>query len=176
MRRALILTLIGQDRPGLVETLASTVARHAGNWLDSRMARLGGQFAGILRVELPAEHEQPLLAALRALGAEGLEVVCRSEPGPAAPSTPPGPLARLEILGHDRPGIVRDISAALAARGANVEELTSELTSAPMAGGTLFKAAARLRLPPGGDPDAIRRDLERIAADLMVEVRLDPVA
>ncbi len=44
----LVLTLIGPDRPGLVEAVAEPIAAHGGNWLESRMAHLAGQFAGIV--------------------------------------------------------------------------------------------------------------------------------
>ena len=56
----LVLTLIGADRPGLVESLAKRVAAHRGNWVESRMAHLAGQFAGILRVEVPAANVRSL--------------------------------------------------------------------------------------------------------------------
>ena len=48
MQVPLVMTVIGKDRTGLVETLAEIVAGHGGNWLESRMCRLGGEFAGIL--------------------------------------------------------------------------------------------------------------------------------
>ena len=66
MNSSLVMTVIGPDRPGLVESIAETVASHEGNWVESRMANLGGQFAGILRVELPADKQVALLQALRA--------------------------------------------------------------------------------------------------------------
>src|SRR4051812_995689 len=102
MERRLVMTVIGTDRPGLVDTVAAVVAEHAGNWLESRMSRLGGQFAGILRVELPEENEQSLTAALQGLKGQGLTVVIHSdESEPAGRHTR---LAWLEIVGQDRPG------------------------------------------------------------------------
>ena len=54
MQIPLVMTIISPDRTGLVEAVARAVADHGGNWLESRMCRLGGEFAGILRVEIPA--------------------------------------------------------------------------------------------------------------------------
>src|SRR5262245_19192913 len=71
MQRSLVMTVIGEDKPGLVESIATLVAGHGGNWLESRMSRLGGQFAGIVRVEVPADKEQPLANALKNLAARG---------------------------------------------------------------------------------------------------------
>jgi len=147
MRRSLVLTLLGPDRPGLVEAMAALIARHGGNWLESRMASLAGEFAGILRVEVDADEAPALESALRSLEADqGLAILVKSARDIEAPE---GRLLSLELVGTDRPGIVREISQALAAKGVNVEELETECTSAPMTGETLFRARALLRLPRG---------------------------
>jgi glycine cleavage system regulatory protein len=171
MPRALVMTVIGQDRPGLVESVAELVARHNGNWLESRMSRLGGYFAGILRVAVSEEAMPPLIAALEALEARGLSVVVH--PDQPAPPPPPARLSTLEIVGQDRPGIVRQISRALAAFGINVEELHTECASAAMSGESLFKARATLSLPASCDVAELRRNLEKIAEDLIVDISLE---
>jgi glycine cleavage system regulatory protein len=166
MTLPLVLTIVGPDRTGLVESLARVVAEHGGNWLESRMCRLGGEFAGILRIEVPKAKQAALTAALQKL--PGLNIVVRT--GEATDTAAAGRLATLEIVGSDRPGIVRDITHALARAQVNVEEFTSELSSAPMSGETLFKASARLHLPATCDLAALKHDLEKIAADLLVDV------
>lgn len=172
MQIPLVMTIIGPDRTGLVEAVARAVADHGGNWLESRMCRLGGQFAGILRVEAPAEKKTVLLEALEKI--PDLHVTVRTaETGVAAADVRQ---TKLEIVGHDRPGIVREISAALARAGVNVEEFSSEVASAPMSGETLFKATARLQLPDGCNLDALKVDLEKIAADLLVDVSFGTAA
>jgi glycine cleavage system regulatory protein len=170
MQIPLVMTLVGPDRTGLVESVARAVADHGGNWLESRMCRLGGEFAGILRVEIPAENKAPLLAALQKLQQDGLQIVIRADQ-PVSLSTP-GRQTKLEIVGSDRPGIVREITSALARAKVNVEEFSSEVSSAPMSGETLFKASARLQLPERCDLAALKKDLEKIAADLLVDVSL----
>lgn len=164
----LVMTVIGKDRPGLVESIASIVAEHGGNWLESRMCRLGGEFAGILRVHVPAGNQPAMLEALKGLQTHGLRVVVQRDD--VRPSSTAGKPAAFEIVGHDRPGIVRQITHALASRGVNVEELSTECVSAPMSGETLFKAQARLRIPDSCDVAALRGELEKIAADLMVDI------
>jgi glycine cleavage system regulatory protein len=166
MQIILVMTLIGPDRTGLVESVARAVAGHGGNWLESRMCRLGGEFAGILRVELPVDKKSPLLAALQMI--PELNVTVRADN--TTPSSAKGRQTKLEIVGHDRPGIVREITSALTRAGINVEEFSSEVASAPMSGETLFKATARLLLPDPCDLAALKRDLEKIAADLLVDV------
>ncbi len=166
------MTLIGADRPGLVQLVAARVADHGGNWLESRMGHLGGQFAGIVRVEVPAGRADELVRALQQLEAEGLRVVVHAELD-AVPRAG-GALAAIELVGQDRPGILRSISAVLAGHGVNVEELASECVSTPMGGGTLFQAHATVLVPPKTDLAALRADLEKIAADLMVDLKLQP--
>jgi len=162
------MTVISPDHTGLVEAIARAVAKHDGNWLESRFCRLGGEFAGILRLEISAEKKSALLDALQKLQAGGLQIIVRDDAKPADKNS--GRLTSLEIIGHDRPGIVRDISSALARAGVNVEEFTSEIVSAPMSGEDLFKAQARLQLPEPCDLAALKKDLEKIAADLLVDV------
>jgi glycine cleavage system regulatory protein len=167
MQIPLVMTIIGPDRTGLVETVARAVAEQGGNWLESRMCRLGGEFAGILRVAVPAANQPALLTALNQLQADGLQIVVRAD---AATTTAAGRQTRLEIVGADRAGIVREIASALARAGVNVEEFSSEVASAPMSGESLFKAGARLCLPAQCDVAALKTELEKIAADLLVDI------
>ena len=176
MQAPLVMTLLGPDRTGLVEAVARTVSTHGGNWLESRMCRLGGEFAGILRIEIPADKKAVLLDALQKI--PGLHVVVRPDETKIAPASDHARQTRFEIVGSDRPGIVHEITSALARARVNVEEFSSEVVSAPMSGETLFKASARLQLPEHCDLEALKKDLEKIAADLLVDVsfgELSPV-
>jgi glycine cleavage system regulatory protein len=163
---SLILTVIGPDRPGLVRALSRTVAAHGGSWLESRMARLGGQFAGIVRVEAP----DALLPALHALESEGLRIAVTS-----GAASPPSEGARLivEVVGHDRPGIVRDIAQVLAAHDANIEELTTDAASGSFSGETMFRATAHVRVPDAAAEAAIRAGLEHLGNEMMVDIRAE---
>jgi glycine cleavage system regulatory protein len=166
---SLVVTVIGKDRPGLVESVSAVVEAHGGSWVESRMSRLAGEFAGILRVSVPAAQADALSGALEALRAGGLRVVVERGFEETAEE---GHIIVLELVGSDRPGIVHKISEALAARGVNVDELNTECEGAPWSGGTLFKAMARLRAPKGLDLDQLRESLEAIAADLMVDISI----
>jgi glycine cleavage system regulatory protein len=167
----IVLTIVGSDRPGLVEAVAAAVARTGGNWLESRMAHLAGKFAGILRVQAPADAVPRLVAAIEQLAHADLKVTV--EHG-TLPAMSPGARSSLELdlVGLDRPGIVRDISGVLARLGANIEELVTDSSSAPMSGERLFRAHMRLSMPQPADVVRLRGELERFATDLMVELRL----
>ncbi len=171
MKTSLILTFIGPDKPGLVEMLAQTIARHQGNWLESSMSHLAGKFAGILVTEVPTDQADRLSDALTALKTHGLKVGVEHA-GDAAPAAAQQAFT-LELVGHDKPGIVRDISQALAKRNINVEKLSTELVSGSMSAELLFKAQAELSAAPDTDLDALQDDLEAIASDLMVDITLN---
>ena len=173
MQVPLVMTVIGKDRPGLVNLVSRLVAENGGNWLESRMCQLGGEFAGILRICVPAEKQSALENALGELPAQGLAVVVRADPG--EPELQLKMRAVLEVVGQDRPGIVHQISHTLALHAVNVEELHSECQSAPMSGETHFRAEATLQIPEGCDLSQLRDELEKIAGDLMVDLNLEPL-
>jgi glycine cleavage system regulatory protein len=163
------LTCIGDDRPGLVSALSGPINAHGGSWERSQMARLGGKFAGVLLVEVADENADALVADLTALQDVGLHVTLeRTDQPPEHPSVRLG----LDLFGADHPGIVAEISAALAAQHIGIEELTTAVRDAPMAGGTLFEARAVLEAPPAVSLDQLRTMLEAIADELMVELHL----
>ncbi len=173
MDAPLVITIIARDRPGLVETLAITIAQHGGNWLESRMSRLGGQFAGILRLSVECSEKEKLLTSFGSLQNSGIKISVQPDEPP--PGMDLGRTANLTLVGQDRTGIIRQISQAFARGGVNVEELETEVTSAPMSGEMLFHARVEVHIPPTCDLPTLRAELEKIATDLMVDVKLTEV-
>jgi glycine cleavage system regulatory protein len=171
------LTCIGDDRPGLVSDLSAPINAHGASWKRSQMARLGGKFAGILLLDVPDDRADPLVVDLTALKDTGLLVTLERTDVPAEHRSL---RLNLELLGADRPGIVAEISAALAAQRVGIHELSTDVREAPMSGGQLFEAQAVLEAPPSTSMDDLRSMLEAIADELMVEIRLsdaeDPAA
>ena len=165
----LVLTVIGDDRPGLVGELSATISSHQGNWLESSMSHLAGKFAGIVRVAVPNTQAEPLKTALAALD----ELKITAETSQAQKSVPAGRRLKLSLIGHDRIGIVREVSQILARHAVNVEELNTHTSSAPMSAETLFHAQAELFADAGLDARALKTELERLSDDLMVDITLD---
>jgi glycine cleavage system regulatory protein len=167
----LVLTVIGDDRAGLVEALADAVSAHGGNWEQSQMAELAGQFAGIVVVSVPRERADELRAALG--GLDGLmEVSAHPGADDAARAADGWPHLRIDLVGTDHPGIVRDVSAVLSRHGLSIESITTERRDAPMSGGQLFEAHILVRVPPGEDPSDVRDDLERVASEVFVDITI----
>ena len=166
---SLILTVIGDDRPGLVGELSAAISAHQGNWLESSMAQLAGKFAGIVEVAVDAAHADALSKALGQLA--GLKVTIES--AVAKKSALTGRRLKLALVGHDRIGIVREVSQVLAHHAVNVESLETHTSSAPMSAAVLFHAVAELTAAPNLDVSALTGELERISNDLMVDITLD---
>ena len=167
MKHYLALTVIANDRPGIVERIADVVTRADGNWLESSMSRLAGKFAGILLVDIAEDRQAALLTALEQLQHQGIRVT-----GEACSSLPPadGERVTLTVVGNDRPGIVGEISGILAKLQVNVEELNTHCEDAPMSSEILFRAIATLQLPQDLDRGRLQQILESVSDDLMVEL------
>ena len=169
MVASLVVTIIGNDRPGIVERVSEVVLGAGANWEESRMARLAGKFAGILHITVARGADEALTAALRAMTSDDLTVVVESSGTVAGPTR----TVRLELVGNDHPGIIRDISRVLAQGQVNIEELETGVFGTPMSGEQLFRARAQLRLPNAVTTEALRERLEALAGDLMVDITLD---
>jgi glycine cleavage system regulatory protein len=182
----LVLTVIGDDRPGLVEQLATAISSHHGNWLESSMSQLSGKFAGIVCISVELSQLPSLKAALDAL--PGLRITAESgvpassgdldeserrNDGEARGKPPGYRRLKLSLVGHDRIGIVREVSQVLARHAINVEVLSSRTASAPMSAEILFYATAELTAAASLDAHALTGELERISNDLMVDITLD---
>jgi glycine cleavage system regulatory protein len=171
MNRSMVFTFIGADKPGLVQRLSHTVSQHGGNWLESRMSQLAGQFAGIVQVAVDERHAAELREALQGLAGEGLTIVVAADYSEPKPSD--CRYLRLSIIGNDRPGIVREVAAALAQRHINVNEMDTSITSAPMSGEPLFEAIAEIAVPKSLDIDELNAQLDAIAEALTVDIDLE---
>ena len=168
MTTPIVLTFIGHDRPGLVNAISEKVAASGGTWLESRLARLAGEFAGILLVNIPEPNIAGLTAALRDLEATGLRVAVERSSGAETPGR--RKTVKLELVGNERPGIVRDVTQALTRLGVNIEEFSSSIEGAPFSGAEMFRASAQLRVPDDLSSDDLRKTLERLAAEIMVDL------
>jgi glycine cleavage system regulatory protein len=163
----LVLTLVGDDRAGLVQTVAEVVSAHGGNWETSELAELAGTFAGIVLVSVPDRGLDDLKTALQNL--DGLLTVTVQGAAESA-ATRSGRRFTFTVLGNDHPGIVRDVTGILTRHGLTIDLFSSETREAPMAGGTLFEATVTAR---SSDEDAVQaaiEELERLAGEIQVDL------
>lgn len=165
----LVLTIVGDDRAGLVSAVADIVDTHGGNWENSELAELAGAFAGIVEVSVSADRADALRAALEGLSGT-LTVTVHA--GGAAVTASEARTVTFDVVGNDRPGIVRELSSALSAHGASIERMSTQTTDAAMAGGRLFEASITATLAADVAVDDLVAQLERLATEIQVDVTL----
>ncbi len=165
----LVLTVVGDDRAGLVNALAEKIAAFDGNWEQSELAELAGAFAGIVLVSVADDRVSGLTESLRSL--DGLLNVTAHHGALQSVDDSRSTLA-FTVLGNDRPGIVRDVTAAIAAHSLSIDVFRSRTLEAPMAGGVLFEASVEVSVPDGTDATAIERALEALAGEIQVDLTL----
>jgi glycine cleavage system regulatory protein len=171
MNTSIVITVVADDHPGIVEELSDALATHGGNWTESSMMTLAGKFAGILLAEVPEERADSLLRVLESLEIGGIEIVAQRSEAPAKPEG--ANEFSIELVGQDHPGIVHDITAVLAGLGVNVLELETTVQSASMSGESLFIAHARILVPDEVPLERLRDEMEELANELMVDIELE---
>ena len=168
MNTSIVLTVISEDHPGIIEIVSKALKKHDGNWTQSSMSSLAGQFAGILLASVPNNSVNACLVDLQGLESKGLHIIAHvsgQEDG-----TEDVQQYGLKLVGNDRPGIVHDITRVLAGHKVSVADFETSVEGASMGGGELFKARAQLLVPESSDIFALESELEDIANDLMVDI------
>jgi glycine cleavage system regulatory protein len=171
MNTSIVMTVVADDHPGIVEELSDALATHGGNWTESSMMTLAGKFAGILLAEVPEDRADSFLRVLESLEIGGIEIVAQRSGAPVRPAG--ANEFSIELVGQDHPGIVHDITAVLASLNINVLELETTVQSASMSGESLFIAHARILVPGDVPLDRLRAEMEELANELMVDIELE---
>jgi len=167
----LVLTVVGDDRQGLVAAVADVVTAHGGNWENSQLAELAGAFAGIIEVSVAAGRVDELRTALAEL--DGLLTIATHTGDPSTTDAAAPRSFAFRVLGNDHPGIVREVSSTLSAHGLSIERMTTETRDAAMSGGRLFEATIAAKVPASVGIDEVRAALEQLAAEIQVDVSLE---
>jgi glycine cleavage system regulatory protein len=166
-----ILSAVGSDRPGLTQSLADAVLAAGGNWLESHLSRLGGKYVGSVLVEIEEDKLPILERQIRDVDAAGLNVsIVAAGEEPATPAHH----GSIELVGQDRPGIVREVTAVLANLGVNIEDFGSGTENSSWSGERLFRATARLSIPADTSFEQVRAALEAISGEIMVDLTITP--
>ncbi len=169
-KELLIITLLSEDKPGIVNRIADVISQHQGNWLESRMSQLAGKFAGILKISIDQAQKQALVTALTALENTGIQLLIDhvSEDHP----TPTGMSFSFELVGADRIGIINEISQAFSDKGMNIDEMETECSSMPWSGEPLFQASGLLSAPADINTDQLLQQLDTIEESLGIDITL----
>lgn len=165
----IILIVFAKDRPGIVDLVSDTILANHGNWLESSLSRLCGQFAGIVHAEVSTNEKGNLLDALNELAEDGIQITVQDAEQIEEDNAEINGL-QIMVEANDRPGIIKEISEALAQENINVENIDTEVASASMAGYPLFRAHLFLAMPDDVSESDLESILESVSDDLMVSI------
>ena len=171
---SLVVTVMGTDRPGIVSALAERAQRFGANWSASHMAKLAGEFAGMVQIQVAPENAEALTQSLQGLESAGLRVVVARSDASAVPAG----MRRhqLDLVGSDRVGIVSQLTRALAERGISIEQLHTEVLNEGAAAGPQFQVRSQVLVPQTVDLAALRTELGAMASAMLLDVSLgEPV-
>lgn len=171
MDQKVILTVVGSDRPGLTRAIADAIFGAGGNWLESHLSRLGGKYVGSVLVDLPEERLEELEQKARQIDAFGIKVDIIAS---ATSDERTGESLVMEIVGQDRPGIVREVTTVLAGLDVNIEDFVTGVEGGAWSGVPLFRAKIKLLIPATLSADKVRHALEEISGEVMVDFEAEP--
>ena len=165
----LLLTFVGADRPGIVQELSALVSAHEGNWLESKMSRMGGRFAGIALVELPAALTERFKAEI----SQVRELSVYLEESGVQRTDADTLNYQLNIVGLDRPGILQEVTTEMSQQSINVVDLETSVRAAPMSGDKMFFADAQVLVPSDVDLADLHDRLDSVANELGIDILLE---
>jgi len=160
----IVISCIGPDQTGIVDTLSKIINQHQGNWQVSSLHHLSGFFAGVIEVAVDKDKTQALVTALKSM----TDLSCQVEIAEATSEKVSTNLI-LELTANDRAGIVQEVSSVIHHQGGNLIKLVSSQASAPHTGQLMFNAKVQVAINET-DVDELVSALEHIADDLMVDV------
>ncbi|ALO35619.1 amino acid-binding protein [Colwellia sp. MT41] len=160
----LVISCIGPDQIGLVDTLSKIIAKHQGNWQVSSLHHLSGFFAGVIEVAVVSENTDQLISELKAINGLSCQIEIAEPNLPKVTSN-----LVLEITANDRAGIVQEVSSVIHHQNGNLIKLVSSQESAAYSGQSIFKAKVKIAIDENSIDELISA-LEQIADDLMVDI------
>jgi len=178
VREGLIISAVGQDRPGIVDRISGAIYELGFNLEDSRMAILGGEFALVALVAGPPDRLSEVRQVVGRLCQE-LELLAQfkaTRVGPPGPEASGGISCRLTAVAMDHPGIVHKITHLLAQEGVNVAALETRVTHAPDSGTPIFALELEVQVPAGLPLARLRQALEELSEAENLDLELHVIS
>ncbi|MBK8973576.1 MAG: glycine cleavage system protein R [Hahellaceae bacterium] len=169
----LVVSALGEDRPGIVNELAKCCADYQCNIVDSRMTLLGGEFAIVMMLSGPWDAIAKLESALPQV-ARKLDLLMHikqtSQRGVARTIT-----YSVNVVSMDHPGIVHEIANFFSLRRINIEDLQTSTYCAPHTGTQMFNLTMTINLPTDTHLATLREDFMIFCDDRNLDAMIEPV-
>lgn len=175
MQSKYLLTVVGEDRPGIVARLTAVLVKHESNLEESRMAILGGEFAAIILISASADADKlnSLNKDLAALQKEGITVTCKATKSNISDRFSGHTWYHITLEGADHEGIVYKVAQLLRDRSINIQSLETEVEHAPETGTPLFKMQATIAVPSAIRKPDLEKELNRIGEEELVTIQIE---
>jgi glycine cleavage system transcriptional repressor len=169
VKKTVVLTGVGRDRVGIVAELAQVLYEQGCNLLDSSMTQLRGEFALILMVELDGSISQleKRLAALEAQLGMKIHVRELAEDELRDAVQDEQNQFMVSVYGADKPGIVANVTRALAERRLNITDVQTKSTGAAS---KVFLMILEVSAPVSVSAFDVEKQLKAIGAELSVDI------
>jgi glycine cleavage system transcriptional repressor len=174
MRSTVVFTLTGPDRVGIVEEVSEILVGLSCNVETSRMARLGGEFAILMAVSVPAEKHVDLEGAFQPLVAQGYRVCASGGSVPSGLDAPHAATYRIVVTGADHEGIVHEIARGLSGAGINIESMETGTVNSSITGTPLFTMSALVAVPADIADSPWIETLEEAGNQAGVDITVSP--
>jgi len=163
-----IISAVGSDRPGIVSQVSGVITSHGGNIEESRMSRLGSDFAIIMLVSVTPDWVESLKIALQSINE--LTIICKPT---KTKEIKEGLKYEISLSGADNEGIVKVLSKYLAEKSINIVEMETYISQASVSGTPLFNLMATIIISENTDLEEIQSELALIAEKLGVEITVN---
>ena len=170
MKSYRILFLVGKDRPGIVDDVSSFLYERGANIEDSHMSAMGGRFTIMTLFSCSSEQLETINAELDHLQSFGFEVSLHEADDPGALAGQAGLPLKLEVVSMDHPGIVQKVVSILHRHNVNIQNLDTQVTSAPLSGTPLFDLVLEASVPADESIANVKEELQQLAAEMNLDL------
>ena len=171
MIKHIVISALGDDKPGIVKSVSKTILDAGGSISDSRMSVLGDEFALIMLVDGTEATIQNIQSMLPKIEEDlGLTVISK-QTGNATKASPRMPYV-VEVVAMDNPGIVHEITDFLSKQDINVEEMATSSYPAPHTGTTMFSMEVSISIPGTTNISSFKNDFLAFCDDMNLDATL----
>ncbi len=170
----LVLSALGEDRPGIINELSRCVLNNGCNISDSRMTVLGGEFAILLLIDgnwnTIAKLEDQVAGLEERLG---LSITTRRTARKATRKDllPYG----VDVVSLDQPGIVYNLAGFFSKRQINIQEMATSSYAAAHTGTPMFSVHLTIDIPASLQISVLREEFMDFCDQLNLDAVMEPV-
>lgn len=172
MKKFLVLSALGADRPGLIRDLAKAIADAGCNIADCRMTVLGNEFA-LLVLACGSWNAVAKLESQAASLGKKLDLMLIARRTEERPSRDMIPYI-VDAAALDRPGLLSEVADFFARRDVSIDEMSCWSYSAASTGADMLSLSFNISLPADLHIGRLRDEFTDFCDSLNLDATLEP--